>query len=82
MEVIELTLKSSPVVVRHPGNPVLSRREVPYPASLVFNAGVAKYQGKYVMIFRNDVAPEWGTPKFAGTNLGLAYSMACAAASP
>lgn len=35
-------------------NPVLSADDIPYDASLVFNAGVVKYQGKYVMTFRND----------------------------
>ena len=30
--------------------PVLSERDVPYNARLVFNAGVTKYNGKYVMV--------------------------------
>ncbi len=34
--------------------PILTKDNIPYDASLVFNAGVAKYNGKYVMIFRND----------------------------
>ena len=34
--------------------PILTRNDVPYEASLVFNAGVTKYQGKYIMIFRDD----------------------------
>jgi len=75
-------LTSAPCVRRYPGNPVLSKNDVPYPADLTFNAGVAKYEGRYVMIFRNDyLAP--GTvydrqnghgTGFAGTNLGLAFS--------
>ncbi len=73
-------LRSSPVIKRYPGNPILAKEHVPYPASLVFNAGVTKYQGKYVMVFRNDVAREWGKCSwgagnpFLGTNLGIAYS--------
>jgi beta-1,4-mannooligosaccharide/beta-1,4-mannosyl-N-acetylglucosamine phosphorylase len=67
-------LHSSPVVQRYPGNPVLSRQDVPYPATLIFNAGVAKYQGQYVMVFRNDVAERDGEPHFIETSLGLAYS--------
>ena len=47
------SLVSSPVVYRYAGNPILSARDVPYTAALIFNAGVAKYQGKYVMVFRN-----------------------------
>ena len=68
-------LKGNPVVRRHPANPVLAKDGVPYPASLIFNAGVCKYEGRYVMVFRND---HGGSPEtkggFAGTNLGLAFS--------
>lgn len=72
-EIITEVLKSSPVIKRHPANPVLSAKDVPYDAALIFNAGVAKYQGKYVMVFRND----YGYTKdgrFKGTNLGVAFS--------
>jgi beta-1,4-mannooligosaccharide/beta-1,4-mannosyl-N-acetylglucosamine phosphorylase len=69
-------LVSSPVITRYPGNPVLAPKDVPYAPALVFNAGVAKFQGRYVMVFRND----YGDPKnhtllpSHTTNLGLAYS--------
>ena len=66
-------LKSSPVITRFPGNPVLQHSDVPYPSTLVFNAGVAKFKGQYVMMFRNDFG-RWGDPRFDGTNLGLATS--------
>lgn len=66
-------LRSSPVITRYPGNPVLSAADVPYPANLVFNAGVVKYQGRYVMVFRNDYGRFHGT-LLDGTNLGLAFS--------
>lgn len=72
------------IITRCDINPILSAQDIPYPASLIFNAGVCKYQGKYVMIFRND----YGLSKesFAQldikpgdkcpfkTNLGLAIS--------
>ncbi len=67
------TLTSRSVVQRYPRNPVLTKDNVPYHATLVFNAGVTKFQGRYVMVFRNDFG-EWGTPVFQGTNLGLAFS--------
>ena len=67
-------LKSSEAIHRHPANPVLSAGDVPYPATLVFNAGVAKHRGRYVMAFRNDVAKVAGEPGFIGTNIGLAFS--------
>lgn len=66
-------LKSSSVITRYPGNPVLSYKDIPYPATLIFNAGACKYQGRYVMVFRNDYG-RWNDPKFDGTNIGLAYS--------
>jgi beta-1,4-mannooligosaccharide/beta-1,4-mannosyl-N-acetylglucosamine phosphorylase len=59
---------------RFPGNPILSSADIPYPASLIFNAGVTKYAGQYVMVFRNDVAERDGEPNFQETNLGLAFS--------
>ncbi len=72
------------VLRRHPDNPILTAGDVPYPCSLFFNAGVAKFKGRYVMVFRNDYGPMTGTafleriarnePRFDGTNLGLAFS--------
>src|SRR5512141_1101884 len=68
-----VALHSHPAVKRYPGNPVLSASAVPYPATLVFNAGVAKFQGRYVMLFRNDYGSA-ADRRLDGTNLGLAYS--------
>lgn len=72
------------VLTRHPANPLLTAADVPYPCSLLFNAGVCKWQGRYVMVFRNDFGPkdaaeyrqrrENEQPGFDGTNLGLAIS--------
>lgn len=62
------------ILTRHPANPVLSAERVPYPATLIFNAGVAKYQGRYVMVFRNDYGGKPGFDGFAGTNIGVAFS--------
>ncbi|MCS7462530.1 glycoside hydrolase family 130 protein [Paenibacillus doosanensis] len=69
-------LHSSPVIRRHPANPLLSPKDVPYGPAMVFNAGVAKYEGKYVMVFRNDYGDaEAETIEPASTtNLGLAWS--------
>ncbi|ANY05114.1 glycoside hydrolase family 130 protein [Pseudonocardia sp. HH130630-07] len=68
----------SPAVVRrHPGNPVLTASDVPYPADCVFNAGVAKIGtgsgAEYVMVFRDDHGYRGGAD-FAGSCLGLARS--------
>lgn len=74
-------LTSAAVVRRHPANPVLSAKDVPYDSTLIFNAGVCKYQGRYVMVFRNDhgYADEaaWNVPGRQGgfnTDIGLAFS--------
>lgn len=68
-------LESSTVIQRYENNPILDKRKIPYKSDLVFNAGVTKYQGKYVMVFRNDYGylGNEGTD-FEGTNMGLAYS--------
>jgi len=66
-------MNPSDVLKRYPGNPVLSAKDVPYPATLVFNAGVAKFNGRYVMVFRNDYG-EAAAKRLDGTNLGLAFS--------
>ena len=69
---------------RCPLNPVLSAKDVPFDASLVFNAGVCKWQGEYVMLFRNDYGTkeeDWRAAVASGapnpgfsTNLGIARS--------
>jgi len=61
------------MLTRHSANPVLTHRDCPFPATTVFNAGVAHYAGRYVMLFRNDYG-RWGDARFDGTNLGLATS--------
>jgi beta-1,4-mannooligosaccharide/beta-1,4-mannosyl-N-acetylglucosamine phosphorylase len=67
-------LRSSPVIRRHEGNPILTAADVPYASDLVFNAGVARFQGRYVMVFRNDYGWRGEQGRFEGTNLGLAFS--------
>jgi beta-1,4-mannooligosaccharide/beta-1,4-mannosyl-N-acetylglucosamine phosphorylase len=69
-------LQSSSVIRRHPANPLLAPKDVPYGPAMVFNAGVTKYEGKYVMVFRNDYgnAAEETIEPHSTTNLGLAYS--------
>lgn len=66
-------LKSSEVMKRYPQNPVLKASDVPYKTDLVLNAGVTKYRGKYVMVFRNDIRLDEYTVS-EGINFGLAYS--------
>lgn len=67
-----------PFVKRYSLNPILSKKDIPYPAELIFNAGVCKYQNKYVMCFRNDYGctqEEFvAKTKRLQTNIGLAFS--------
>ena len=64
--------RSSPVIKKL-DRPVLTRNDVPYNAALIFNAGVAKLNGKYVMLFRNDYG-DYENQILTGTNLGFATS--------
>ncbi len=58
--------------------PILTAQDMPYEAGLVFNAGVTKFNGKYIMVFRNDYGT---TPEryqqdggFNHTTIGVAIS--------
>jgi beta-1,4-mannooligosaccharide/beta-1,4-mannosyl-N-acetylglucosamine phosphorylase len=39
-------------LVRYEKNPIISRKDVPFPCSFVFNAGAIKYQNKYTLLLR------------------------------
>ena len=56
--------------------PILTKDDVPYDAALVFNAGVIKYKGQYVMMFRNDYGPDEHNFKYGlfKTTLSVATS--------
>jgi predicted GH43/DUF377 family glycosyl hydrolase len=42
-----------PIIKRYEKNPILTKRDVPYPVETVHNAGVVKHEGKYIMLFRS-----------------------------
>ena len=60
-------------VIKKLDKPVLTYKDIPYNAALIFNAGVAKYKGKYVMMFRNDYG-DYENQRLEGTNIGFAVS--------
>lgn len=75
---------TAPCISKCKNNPVLSSLDVPYESSSVFNAGVTKFNGRYVMVFRNDYGStkeQWqdycdgkvDRPPIL-TNIGLAFS--------
>jgi predicted GH43/DUF377 family glycosyl hydrolase len=41
------------LVTRYKGNPILTKGDIPYPVETVHNAGVAKFDGRYIMLFRS-----------------------------
>jgi len=41
------------LVTRYEGNPILTKDDIPYPVQTVHNAGVAKFDGRYIMLFRS-----------------------------
>lgn len=79
---METTYQTPACIHKYGGNPILCAKNIPYDASLIFNAGVVKHQGRYVMLFRN----EYGVTEedylkngkhfvpFKGTNIGFAES--------
>ena len=78
MPAVSPTLSSHPFI-RKRSAPVVTAADLPYPSTLVFNAGVIKYRGEYVMVFRNDYgtdrdAYENQKRRFAGTSVGIARS--------
>ncbi|MBW6498245.1 MAG: glycoside hydrolase family 130 protein [Bacteroidales bacterium] len=41
------------LIKRYRNNPILTKKDVPYPVATVHNAGVVKFKGRYIMIFRS-----------------------------
>jgi predicted GH43/DUF377 family glycosyl hydrolase len=44
---------SKQIVKRYEGNPILTKDDIPYPVETVHNAGVIKFDGRYIMLFRS-----------------------------
>lgn len=42
-----------PIVKRYKKNPILTKNDVPYEVATVHNAGMTKYNGEYIMLFRS-----------------------------
>ncbi len=40
-------------ITRYKGNPILTKDDIPYPVETVHNAGVTKFNGRYIMLFRS-----------------------------
>jgi predicted GH43/DUF377 family glycosyl hydrolase len=44
---------NKPLITRYKGNPILTKDDIPYPVQTVHNAGVTKFDGRYIMLFRS-----------------------------
>jgi len=42
-----------PVIERYKGNPILTKTDIPYAVETVHNAGITRYDGRIVMLFRS-----------------------------
>lgn len=52
-ERVQMANTRTPLVERYRGNPILTKRDVPYPVETVHNAAVVKDRGRYFMLFRS-----------------------------
>lgn len=76
--------KTPSIIKKCDRNPLIKPDMVPFESTLTFNAAVAKFQGRYVMLFRNDYntkREEWEAikqgkpgPKHQKINIGIAFS--------
>jgi len=45
--------RNAPIIERCPANPILTKDDIPYPVETVHNAGVTRYDGRTIMLFRS-----------------------------
>jgi predicted GH43/DUF377 family glycosyl hydrolase len=63
------------VVRRHAGNPILTKKDIPYPVETVHNAGVVKRDGRYVMLFRSHLRNGRSVIGLAESDDGFQFSV-------
>jgi len=63
----------SEYVRRYQGNPILTKDDIPYPVQTVHNAGVARFEGRYVMLFRSHLATGRSIIGLAESNDGFNF---------
>ena len=68
-------LKGAGLVKRYKKNPILTKAEVPYPVETVHNAGITKYQDKYIMIFRSHLRNGRSIIGIAESEDGLSFKV-------
>ncbi len=65
----------NPIVTRYPGNPILTKQDVPYDVHTVHNAGVAKYHSRYYMLFRSHLATGRSVIGLAESSDGYSFTV-------
>ncbi|MFC1677097.1 glycoside hydrolase family 130 protein [Planctomycetota bacterium] len=48
-----MSTRRKELVQRYKGNPILTKDDIPYKVETVHNAGVTKFDGRYIMLFRS-----------------------------
>lgn len=64
-----------PIVKRYKNNPILTKDDVPYQVATVHNAGMAKYNGKYIMLFRSHLHNGRSIIGIAESNDGYSFKV-------
>jgi predicted GH43/DUF377 family glycosyl hydrolase len=67
--------KIKTLVKRCPQNPILTRDDVPYDVGTVHNAGVVKYKGQYIMLFRSHLKNGRSIIGRADSNDGFSFTV-------
>ncbi|HOJ13647.1 MAG TPA: glycoside hydrolase family 130 protein [Deltaproteobacteria bacterium] len=63
------------IVERYPGNPILTKDDVPYPVETVHNAAVVKHAGGYTMLFRSHLKNGRSVIGIADSRDGYAFTV-------
>jgi len=66
---------SNQLVERYQGNPILTRRHVPYPVVTTHNAAVVKYKEQYIMLFRSHLKNGRSIIGIAESKDGLCFTV-------
>lgn len=61
-------------VKRYEENPILTKEDIPYAVETVHNAGVVKFNGKYIMLFRSHLANGRSIIGIADSNDGFDFT--------
>ncbi len=67
--------KHKPLVERYPGNPILTKDDIPYPVETVHNAGMTRYGDRIIMLFRSHLRTGRSIIGFAESEDGFNFTV-------